>query len=136
MQNARSQARDSQRKSDMIQARNAVLSYHTIYGALPTTSAYGETDLGGWDNSFQDDDGDGNNFLDFLVDAGMLGAGMVDPVNSSTDNLYYRYFCYNSGVNATRLRLYAVNLENEATFTAIDEYGYTCSPNLTLPHES
>ncbi len=96
---AKKRARDSQRASDVDQIYNALNAYYTQHGCLPMTSAYGESNLGGWDYSSQ------GRFLNFLADSGTIPIVPLDPVNNMTGDgspsgtYAYRYYCYISGSN-------------------------------------
>ncbi len=91
--NARKASRDAVRRADLRQIRNAIEFYYDDNNSYPTVSSYGESGTGGWDNSYQDSDSDGNYFLDFLVDGGYMASVPVDPTNDSAHT--YQYFAYN-----------------------------------------
>lgn len=90
--NARRVSRDAVRRADMRQIKNALEIYYDDNESYPAPSTYGETDTGGWDNSYEDGDSDGTYFLDFLVDAGIMGLVPVDPTNTSAHT--YQYISY------------------------------------------
>lgn len=128
---ARESGRDAVRKSDIRNIQTALFSYQAIYGSLPGTTTYGETDSGNWDYSTFDANSDGNKFLDFLVDSGFYSEVPVDPINNITYK--YRYFCYDT--NPDRLVFQADNLEAESGSFGINETGTVeCSYSSTLPH--
>ena len=132
LNSARVGARDAKRLADMNTIRTALLGYEAKYGALPITSVYSENGTGGWDRSDQDSDGDGNYFLDFLVEEGTLPGDILDPLNGST--YQYRYYCYPSGASATYLRLGYVSEKAGNLIYYINEPGHNCSTSATLPH--
>lgn len=91
LNSAREKARDTRRVADIKQIQIALELYYSKYGTLPRPHNYGENNSspgywdGWWDLSSGDGDGDGIYFLDFLVDAGLISASPMDPLNTPID---------------------------------------------------
>lgn len=89
---ARENARDAKRISDIRNIQTALEYYIHIHGELPMPASYGEGSDSPhwwdtwWDVSGYDGDGDGNQFLDFLVDEGIFTEVPVDPINTPATN--------------------------------------------------
>lgn len=81
---------DQTRVADLHRIKAALDEYVAKIGPLPAPSDYGEGTgtpdfwLNYWDVSSHDGDGDGVQFLDFLVDTGILPTVPVDPVNAAS----------------------------------------------------
>jgi prepilin-type N-terminal cleavage/methylation domain-containing protein len=103
---ARAKARDAKRAADMDTIYKALYIFYDQYGCLPVTysggscfPSYVDSNFAGWDFS-----SDGNGFLSFLKDSGVLPSVPVDPINNANTpscatqigcNGYgYRYHCY------------------------------------------
>jgi hypothetical protein len=81
-------AEDRRRVSGLLRIRQGLESYLKNVGPLPMPAEYGEAERsnpgfwrGRWDVSTQDGDGDGDPFLDFLVESGTMPSVPLDPLN-------------------------------------------------------
>ena len=80
-------ARDRQRVANLQLLQQALESYITRHGPLPSPAEYGEAAVAPdfwdrwWDLSAVDGNGNGRPFLDFLVERGVVQSIPVDPVN-------------------------------------------------------
>jgi len=95
LRSVQERARDTKRETDMNQIYTALTMYYDDHGYLPITTAYGESNGGGWDMSSV------GWFLTFLVTAGIMTTVPVDPINSYTGSApaaawryAYWYYCY------------------------------------------
>ncbi|MFL6244705.1 MAG: hypothetical protein ACJ74H_01675 [Thermoanaerobaculia bacterium] len=85
-------AQDERRVADLLSIQQGLQKYIREVGLLPTPAEYGEAEpskqkgfwKGYWDISSADGNGDGNLFLDFLVDSGTMPSVPVDPENLGT----------------------------------------------------
>jgi prepilin-type N-terminal cleavage/methylation domain-containing protein len=86
LNSARVKARDTVRKADMQNIYKMLSIYHSEYGGVPVTWAYGEYNTGAWDLSNEGD------FVTFLKTGGITTKVPIDPINNGTYK--YRYYCY------------------------------------------
>ena len=109
----RAKSRDSTRISDVDQIELAIEQYILDNGAPPRANTYGEAAPGNggywdgwWDISTGDENGDGDFFMDFLVDDEYFSRSPVDPINEHTGanpgnvrqtGNFYVYFLVNAG---------------------------------------
>jgi hypothetical protein len=84
---------DRRRVSDLLRIRQGLETYLKTVGPLPTPAEYGEAERsnggfwqGRWDVSTQDGDSDGDPFLDFLVESGVMRRVPRDPENRPDPN--------------------------------------------------
>lgn len=133
----RKKARDAQRKSDLAQILTMLEMFYDDYGYLPRTWTYGEAGPGGWDYSWQDGDGDGRRFLDFLEEKGIVAKIPVDPLNNGAgDTLFrsiggtgyaYAYYCYDQAGDDDAITLGTILETNDQIYWPTSQRkGYTC----------
>jgi prepilin-type N-terminal cleavage/methylation domain-containing protein len=124
---ARARARDAQRASDIRNIQTALTMYQTEYGFLPMTTAYDESNAGGWDYSSQ------GAFLTFLPGSGVMAQVPVDPVNNGVGDgasgYSYQYYCY-SNDNTVTLRYYRESPSRSGVTVWNREPGFTCRNSL------
>tara|TARA_R110002124_G_scaffold17532_3_gene73513 strand:+ start:391218 stop:391757 length:540 start_codon:yes stop_codon:yes gene_type:complete len=133
LNDARVKARDTRRLSDMRTIYQALFMYELDNGFLPLNASYTEglDTGGGFDWSAHSSE-----FLYFLVEDGYLTTVPLDPVNADTGtsnstysdagDLYYRYYCYPSGVN----KGLSLSYRRESDGVVI-HYAKTLNPNST-----
>jgi prepilin-type N-terminal cleavage/methylation domain-containing protein len=122
---ARVKARDARRAADMKSIQTALMMYQTEYGFLPMTTAYGESNYGGWDTSSE------GGFLTFLSTSGIMPQVPTDPINdySAGTGYAYRYHCY-SGQNTVTLTYYRESPARSTVYLWNLEPGFTCRNSL------
>lgn len=86
---ARERSRDTKRLADLSQVQTALELYRSnlVNGEVPTPSSYGEGEIDGWDTSRVNQNGTGENWLDFLTQ--YLSRPPNDPYNNA--EYFYRY---------------------------------------------
>jgi len=97
---AMKKVRDAERLQDISQILTALTIYRANEGQYPgPTRDYGECEgCGCWDTSTIDNDGDGNPFIDPLIDTDTVTIVPVDPVGTGTcGGFTYRYYRYGAG---------------------------------------
>ncbi len=108
---ARGKARDVKRIADVRQVENALALYALSNGGV-YPNANGGSGCGGWESSGTS----GVNFVSALVSAGLLPAGIKDPVPSldgSCGNYsYYRYPAGYEGCSAARGNFYVIGIRS------------------------
>lgn len=111
LREVRGRARDARRVSEIDQIVKALELYLASHDTLPRAYQYGEGNVSPgwwntwWDLSSADADGDGNYFLDFLVEGNTVPSVPLDPLNTPEDFNGapqadgYRYFYFIAPTN-------------------------------------
>ena len=100
LNSARAKARDAKRLTDMRQMVTALGLYYDKYNLYPSLN--GELNggnCGGWDTSQKDEDTDGKQFIESLVDDGFVSKTPSDPLDiaGGAGCGGYDYYLYPAG---------------------------------------
>ena len=98
--NIQKAARDAKRLSDMKDIQTALAQYYAQNGHYENVYTYGEGGpCGGWDSSYNDNNGNGIPFVDFLETSGLIEDVPTDSLDSTTKSNCgnYAYYRYNAG---------------------------------------
>jgi len=133
--NIQKSARDAKRLSDMKDIQTGLAQYYAENGHYEGVRTYGESGpCGGWDSSYNDTNGNGIPFVDFLQTSGIMDKIPTDPkdaqwANNCGNYAYYRYNAGKYGCPASKGNFYVLGIRDlEATTgTHKNSPGWKCS---------